>query len=174
MIITYSLPGYIFPLLNLEVLICWWILCYFRSTFKPVMRSFCCCAVILDNSLWENCSRIIFESCILLFINLFWIFLCGLVLHWLRCYSLSCINWELLCFPPIFHFYFPSIFDRESFFFFLFHCSFLYFHLFLFFLSIFSFSIPFFWKSGFSILFSLPWRDSAILCFGGKDGDFFW
>ena len=28
-------------------------------------------------------------------------------------YSLSCINWELLCFPPIFHFYFPSIFDQN-------------------------------------------------------------
>ena len=64
---------------------------------------------------------------------------------------------------------------------FLFYCSFLYFHIFLFlsfhlFLLFFFTSpapIPFFGKSGFSILFALPWGDSAVLCFGGKDEDSF-
>ena len=53
--------------------------------------------------------------------------------------------------------------------------SFVLFFIFIFsFLSLhFSFPIPFFGKSGFSILFALPWRDSAVLCFGGKNEDSF-
>ena len=85
---------------------------------------------------------------------------------------LSFINRELLLFP----FHFPSTFDRESFLF-----LFVLFFIFIFFFSFFpflpsislhfSFPIPFFGKLGFSILFTLPWGDSAVLCFGGKNED---
>ena len=34
-----------------------------------------------------------------------------------------------------------------------------------------SLSISLFGRSGFSNLFALPWGDSAVLCFGGKDED---
>jgi len=63
--------------------------------------------------------------------------------------SLSFIDQELLCFPPIFSFLLSS--DLRSGI-----LLFLSFHLFPFFLFIFSFSIPFFGKLGFRILFSLP------------------
>ena len=88
--------------------------------------------------------------------------------------SLSFIDRELLCFPPIFPFYFIPIFWSGILLFLSFHFLFSFFS-FLPFLSFhFSFSIPFFGKSGFSILFALPWGDSAVLCFGGKDEDSFY
>ena len=52
-----------------------------------------------------------------------------------------------------------------SFFFFLSSSSFSFFSLFL--------PHPFLWDIGFSIPFALPWGDSTVLCFGGKNEDSF-
>ena len=98
---------------------------------------------------------------------------------WLEEFLFSFFHWSgiTLFSSDLFLFHFLSIFDRESFFFFLFYCSFLCFHLFLFsffpflpFLSFhFSFSIPFFGKSGFSILFALPRGDQISLSFALRE-----
>ena len=88
--------------------------------------------------------------------------------------SLSFIDRELLCFPLIFPFFLlPSDLRSGILLFFLFYCSFFFlFFSFLPFLPTSSF--PFFGKSGFSILFALPWGDSTVLCFSGKnEGSFF-